>query len=442
MIDHYRRSRVTKALTDSDRAQSFVEAEARLDAVSPAIAVGRDVSLTPAGQWAALTALATSIKCFGRATLMIDEGPIALVSRLPLGMTLQDAALSLGADVASKMPARATHLLRLGDGVIFDGWQAALWWDRWLAGVRREATPLGDGQLGLAGIFAGALGVRQIFADVCTPARAADATTSLWTPGAVLDFTERGPDALVVPNHLWLVGLGHLGQAFTWALLSLPGVTQGCAVLQDDQSVGIENEATSLLVSAQDVGRRKVRVASDWLEFAGWRTELIERRHRGDIIVTPDDPPILLAGLDDVTPRRKLAQLGFPFMIDAGIGSGSSDFEGLQLRVIPRGCYNDALWLPSAPEDRRGRLANKGAYRELEREVGTCGTVPFQDASVAVPFVGAATAALAIAQAIRLHMMEPGCAMLQMELGAPEFVIDGGRRDRSTSFLGGSCVNL
>ena len=53
-------------------------------------------------------------------------------------------------------------------------------------------------------------------------------------------------------------------------------------MLQDDQRVREENQATSLLVLAQPkIGERKVRLASTWLEHSGWETELIERRHRG-----------------------------------------------------------------------------------------------------------------------------------------------------------------
>jgi hypothetical protein len=45
---------------------------------------------------------------------------------------------------------------------------------------------------------------------------------------------------------------------------------------------------------------------------------------------------------------------------------------------------------------------------------------------VAVPFVGAATGALVIAQAIRLASLEPAPVFVQMELGAPEMTTLGG----------------
>jgi hypothetical protein len=38
MADHWKRSRITKALTDAARVSSFREAEARLDAIHVAVA--------------------------------------------------------------------------------------------------------------------------------------------------------------------------------------------------------------------------------------------------------------------------------------------------------------------------------------------------------------------------------------------------------------------
>jgi len=72
------------------------------------------------------------------------------------------------------------------------------------------------------------------------------------------------------------------------------------------------------------------------------------------------------------------------------------------------------LWL-------RRRLA-RGAYLSLEREIGACGTFTIANASIAVPFVGAAAGTLTIAQVMRLASMQSGGALIQMELAAPEMV--------------------
>lgn len=90
-------------------------------------------------------------------------------------------------------------------------------------------------------------------------------------------------------------------------------------------------------------------------------------------------------------------------------------------------CLADGLWgkVNAAQED-NPKLLSRPAYVELERHVGQCGAVEFAQASVAVPFVGAAAGALVIASAIRLASLQASPLFLQMGLGAPEMTRIGG----------------
>jgi hypothetical protein len=427
MTNHWKRSRITKALTDAARASSFKEAEARLDAVHIAVIVGADQATTRAGQAAALTAIATARKCFGRITL-VSEADVPLIAKLPLGATLQCAARRLGARIARKPPARTTHRIIIGNASAGNSWTIRCWWDRWLSGTRAHDGTAGDSRLALSGVFAAALAVRQVFAGVLAGKvlRARDATISLWTPWIGADRKDLGPECFDVPDQFWFLGLGHLGQGFVWNLCLL-GTKGGRAILQDDQTIGEENEATSLLVTEDDIGGKKARIASTWLGTAGWTADVIERRHHGDIRLTPDDPPYLLSGLDRIEPRRVMAKHGFDYMIDAGLGHGPHDFEGIQLRVVAKGASSSDLW--SAPEHAVSEpLSDRqasAAYRDLEKQIGQCGIVSFAEASTSVPFVGAATGALVIAQAIRLASLESTARFLQVQLGAPEMASVG-----------------
>ncbi len=81
-------------------------------------------------------------------------------------------------------------------------------------------------------------------------------------------------------------------------------------------------------------------------------------------------------------------------------------------------------------------------YRVLKSEIGDCGKFTIADASVAVPFVGAAAGALAAAQLIRLASMTGATAVLRLELGAPGMVIDGGQAAGPEVNLGGEVINL
>lgn len=447
MTNYWKRSRVTKALTDAARAGSFSEAEARLDAVRVAVAVGEDQLGTPAGQAAALTAVATARKCFGR-VMLIATADAPLIAPLPLGGTLLKIARRLGAKVASQPSNKVTHTIRIGRTARSGGWDLRCWWDRWLSGTRAlDHAALGDSRLPMAGVFAGAAAVRQVFACVLAGRniRERDVTVSLWTPWDLADLAANGPERFDVPDKLWLLGLGHLGQAFVWNLCFLPATGERLAVLQDDQFIGEENEATSLLVLPGESGERKTRVAALWLEACGWRTQLIERRHHGDIALTDADPPYLLSGLDRVEPRLTLARHGFPIMLDAGIGHGPVDFEGIQLRTIVGGKPLAGLWgepkRAAADAGPKG-LLDRPAYVELEQHIGQCGTVGFAEASVAVPFVGAATGALTIAHAVRLASLESAPHFLQMELGAPEMTTVGGLTAAPASNLGSLSVRL
>ena len=443
-MDHLPRSRVTKALTDAGLAKSFGEAEARLDAVHVCVVLGAAAARTPAGQAAALTAVATAFKCFGHVTLVLDANPRLLLT-FPLGETLSEAAAALGAQVEGRRPASATHTIGVGAEAFEDDvWQVHCWWDRWLAGVRRDGgQPCGDSRLGLSGVFAAALAVRQAFAWVLRGPtfHARDTTVSLWAPWD--GDQAQGPTRFTAPDNLWLVGLGHLGQAYVWNLLTLPFAQPGKVILQDDQRLGVENEPTSLLAVRPFEPIRKVRLAARWLDAAGWDTQLLERRNRGGERPTAEDPPFLLAGLDDVKPRRTLAGLGFDYMVDGGIGHGPGDFEGLQVRVVPKESDIDALWGAPEPAKSREPLLAREAYKALEQgKAGACGAYALAGASVAVPFVGAATGASASAQLVRLASGQPGGALVQMSLGAPEMMIDGGRSAAPLAFLGGEHIDL
>lgn len=446
MAKYLKRSRVAKAFTDAGIAVSFDDAESRLDGVNVCVCVGADQACTPSGQAATLTAVATAYKCFGRVFLVIEMGDAPLVTPLHIGLSLADATRRVGATVDRAIPTCVTHVVQIGTiRQRWSGWRIQCWWDRWLAGTRAVESVLpGDSRLSLAGVFAGALAVRQVFANIRfgLSIRISDATVSLWEPW-VADPDSLGPMQFSAPDFIWLVGLGHLGQAFVWNLLMLPyRGEQRRVVLQDDQRIGEENEATNLLVTEKNIGERKVRIASDWLEACGWETILIERRHHGDIAPTPDDPPFLLCGLDDLSPRRILARTGFDYMIDAGIGHGPTDFESIQIRVIPKGVPTEGLWNTSAQEASKDKLFSNQAYRALEAAIGVCGTYPLANASVAVPFVGAATGALAIAQLIRLASMHSGATLLQIELAAPGMVIDSGQIAAPQIYLGGETMDL
>jgi hypothetical protein len=428
MIAHLPRSRIAKALTDRDHSGvGYGEAEARLAGIRIAIVLGADQAATAAGQAAALTAAVTACKCFGHAAL-VAKPTTRLLRRLPIGATIGAAAKSLGASIVPAIPESATHVIAIGAEAAAASPFVRCWWDNWTAGVLPglEERPLGASGNPLGGVFAGALAVREVFAEVLGQPRAGRrvAIASVWAPWLDPETASGGPEEAYLPRKLWFIGLGHLGQGFLWNLGFLPAAG-GVAVLQDDQTAGEENVATGLVTRARDIGCRKTRIAAAWLEKTGWTTAQIERRHYGDITLQAGEPAIVVAGLDDVVPRLAVARAGFDYMVDAGVGHGPVDFETLQVRVLAKGADLEAHWSKREKPKDIDALLTREAYRAYEAKYDRCGAVTLAEASVAVPFVGAATGALVIGQVIRLASMLETANIVQMQLGSPHMVIEG-----------------
>ena len=231
---------------------------------------------SPAAQAAVLTALNAAVKCFGKATLVC---PLTGQAKLALGSDLFAAAAAFGAEVSAALPASVTHVIAVGD-IPVAGAFVRCSWSGWSAGVIPgwDDEPCGGSDNPLAGVFAGALAVREVFANAIGRRHGMNrhAVISLWQPWLHGGDREEVPRVLTLPPSLWLVGLGHLGQGFLWslALLSAAGAH---AILQDDQTVFEENVGTGLVTQQSDVDtkNKKARVAARWLEGAGWTTSLL-----------------------------------------------------------------------------------------------------------------------------------------------------------------------
>lgn len=338
-----------------------------------------------------------------------------------VGATLGEAAAFFSATVAASVPEVTTHTIVIGPHQPdVTGSFVRCWWDGWRTGVLPswDDRPLGAGFNPLSGVAAGALAVREIFANRIGQTRAGKraSTISLWEPWRPADEAEDGPALVALAAKLWFVGLGHLGQGYLWSLALLPA-TGDLLVLQDDQDAGIENEATGLLTYGDDVGRRKVRVASSWFE-PQWKTSHLERRHLGDMRITVDDPAIVFAGLDNVKARLNIAGAGFDYMIDAGVGHGPVDFESLQLRVLRKGADAASQWKAPAKSKDVEAMLDRDGYRDLAKQ-DRCGAFELAEGSVAVPFVGAFVGALGMAQGLRIASGQVTAEFYQAELGAP-----------------------
>jgi hypothetical protein len=207
----------------------------------------------------------------------------------------------------------------------------------------------------------------------------------------------------LLPSRLWLIGLGHLGQAYLWALGLLPYAEPALLrlVLQDVDIITPSTESTSILSDASLVGQKKTRAMAAWVERRGFATDIHERLFDKNFTRHPDEPAVALCGLDNGLGRQALDQVGFDFIVEAGLGRGHRDFRAIRLHTLPAPRRAAHIWgADGAGEENQGRPAYSGmlARGELDR----CGVTLLAGKAVGAPFVGAMAATLAIAEVLRL----------------------------------------
>jgi hypothetical protein len=439
MNEYLTRSRIAKVLTDGGD-DDFAAAELRLAAVRLAVVIADSELASPAAQACAVTVLATATRTFSNVNL-VTASDVVLSRTLPNALTLIGAAHSMSAVVCQSVPKDATHVILIGrNSAPADGFVVRCWWNEWLTGVRDrwDEEESRGGWNPLAGSFAGAVAVREVFASMrgTRSPNPSVCTISLWAPWDASNNASAGPSEVYLARTLAVVGLGHIGQGILWNLGLIPGHGE-TIVLQDYQYAGTENQATGLLTSRQDIGRRKTRIAADWCEHHGWKTTLIEKMFVGGTKALPDDPPLIVSALDSPEPRQNLLAAGFACMLDVGVGHGPSDFEQGQMRTFYVG--DQGSWdNPGKPKNNDDLLKRK-AYQALHDQ---CGAFQLASASVAVPFVGAAFGALAVAQILRLGAMLTSPRLFQFEMSAPEMPSFSGLMPERDQGMGTISVNL
>ena len=135
-----------------------------------------------------------------------------------------------------------------------------------------------------------------------------------------------------LPSRLWLIGLGHLGQAYLWGLALLPFAKPEdvALVLQDIDVISPSTESTSILSEANLIGQKKTRAMATWAETRGFQAAIHERLFNASFRRQASEPAVPLCGLDNAAGRRMLDQVGFDFIIEAGPGRGFRDFRTIR----------------------------------------------------------------------------------------------------------------
>ncbi len=388
-------------------------------------------------------ALLTALNCGLRSLLggVTVDGALdtPLLTSVTSGRTLGDAVIELGGTVARRPP-RAPLVVVGGDAKAAPAkFAIRMTCDGWRGGI----VPLADVGLTLhrefavSGALAGALAVAEVFAHLNGEAMAGHRSIglSLWhldSDRAWMQPHDDEPMVVDLPSDFWVIGLGHLGQAYLWMIGLLPYADPGDVrlFLQDVDRAGESTKSTSLLTCAGDEGRLKTRICADWAEQRGFDTAIVERRFGSDFRCSAVEPGLALCGVDNPDARRILDDAGFAMVLEAGLGNGAEDFRLIRVHSFPATKRSADIWPTTTPPgtdgdigDRAAMLKDQPAYADLRDngELDECGLMRLADVAVGAPFVGVTAAAIVVAQAVRAVAGGPRVTVANLDLRSVEY---------------------
>ena len=404
--------RLVKHAIDSGAAQSVAEAEAMFRGYRLAVEISATAAADPISQAALLTVVALGRRVFLGGVSVAGDLGADLATPLPLGRTLADAVTALGALPDGIAETTPTIVIGGGPADRREGFcirTAAAGWRGGILPIHSELAPSPGPAMPLAGMLSAALAINEAYLFVNGGMPVAGRRVlglSLWQPDADLDWLagDSGePDLAYLPSKLWLIGLGHLGQAYLWGLGILPYRCPGdvSLVLQDIDVITQSTESTSVLTDVELVGQKKTRVVAAWAERRGFTTSIHERLFDANFSRQGAEPGVALCGLDNPDGRRALDQVGFDLVVEAGLGRGHRDFRTMRLHTLPGSRPAAEIW-NAAPTGET--VEDRPAYARLMAEgtLDRCGMTLLAGKAVGAPFVGAAAATLALSEILRL----------------------------------------
>lgn len=427
-------NRSMKLAMDSGEAATVEEARVMFQGYRLGIIAGTDVALSPTKQAALLTAVNTGRRCFlGGVEVRLDSPDAELLVPWRDCRTIGQAVVDLQGKVSCRTQENIPQII-IGDvedqersdfavRATFDGWRGGV-------------VPVNDGirldeltEFTPAGVLAGAVGVSEAFQHVRGRNALAGRRAvglSLWQPDSGiswLDDRENGPQLEWLPSNCWLIGLGHLGQAYLWTLGFLPYANPSTVhlVLQDYDDLVLANDSTSLLTNSKLIGQKKTRAMAEWCEQRGFHTRINERRFADNFEIDEEEPQIALCGVDNESARAALEDVGFAQIIEAGLGRGTEEYLAFQIHCFPAQRSARERWATSDSVQFSELHISQPAYESLAAEgMDKCGLTMLANRSVGASFVGAFTATLVISELLRMALGEHRYGVIDGSLRSPE----------------------
>jgi hypothetical protein len=394
-----------------NRAKSVEHAYEILSRYKLAISVGNDLTNDVAAQACLLSMVNVASRTFlGGVAVTGLTGDEKRQTPVGHGNRLGDAVRYLGGTLSSIIPDDAPVIL-LGDVRTSPSGTTTV---RATYGDLSAGVVCSDDDFRLsdvtnfppAAILSGALAVSECFAHLLGE----DFLAGHRSIGTRLDLPERNWREAskafngVLPQSAWLLGLGHLGQAYAWTFASLPYPSEEKPkiYLQDYDVAQPSNVSTSVLTFETDLAKKKTRISSSWLEDRGFTTNIIERPFAGDVSLNSCEPNILVTGVDNLETRRLIEKPNFSFAVDAGLGATASDYDGFFVQTFTdTGRAEAAFPVPARTKNTEERVdENRHAFESLGLD--QCGMLMAADTAVGVPFVGMAVSCLVISEIVRV----------------------------------------
>jgi hypothetical protein len=414
--------RLAKLLADSGEADSIDGALESFSHYGLRFVLHESVAGSVSQQVIALTAINAAARSFMGNVIVEVEPRLQLAARGFEGQALASFLSWAGVKDVAPTVSQSWPVIHVGCPRTDRAYgHLNVWASGWVFGVGGEPPAMED-FFAPSCVAAAGLAISEAFSMLRRDNPYAGRRTllmSLYAPEApyVRPQGPAEPAGQIVPS-TWLVGLGHLGQAYAWTMGFMKPAAGAVLMLQDIDEVTNSTLSTSMLSCANDVGKKKTRVVADWLESRGFDTGLVERRFDQFQRVAALEASAALFGVDNAAARRAMEGAGFASVIDCGLGSGYKDFRAMRMRTFPGPSSAAALWA-ATPEPMRNDDAP--AYKALVASgVDPCGVTTLASRSVGAPFVGCVAAGFAIAQRLLLESGERPVAVLDLNLRAPE----------------------
>ena len=406
--------RTAKYFMDTGRAKSAEEAIGILKNFGLYVVAGDEVRNSRDHQIALLSLVNLARRTFLRGVHVVNAPCSPLLVPLANSLTVADAVDDLGGRnvglTTQNWPVALVGSSNFGHHTE-PSWRVT--WQGWRGGT----IPLKDGRrlqetasIGITPALAAACCAAEVFMYYsCDHPMAGhrEAGISLWNPTAPwLEPDASEPALSYLPDRLWLIGLGNLGQAYLWLLACLPYGNDPnlTLMLQDYDRLAESNDSTSVLTDSSMIGQMKTRAIAAWLEDRRFKVIISERRFGEWTRRGPLEPRVALFGVDNALARASLEKAGFELVIETGLGAGPQGFRNFSLHSFPSSLEAAKIWSADDSSNTTNVLDMPAYDSSKHPGLDECGLALLASRTVGVPFVGLTAGAFAITELLRrLH---------------------------------------